>query len=153
MNTPGLLTDAQLNAYFKTSKKLIEALNSDACMVWSIKTISEVNLSVRHSLEGKFKACSDKGYNAAKIGGTYTFWISKLKPAFALLPRDFCINEYIALHAGFAYVRERTQIIINLSRSEMCDICDTLRFHTSSPHTLTHIFELWIARENLKSAI
>lgn len=115
MNILGLLSDEQLSRYFKLAKEIIEESNEKACVVWSEKTISEVNLSVAHSLEGKFKACGGTGYNASKIGGAYTFWIAKLKPAFALLPRDFCVNEYVGLHAGFAYVRERTKIAIKLS--------------------------------------
>lgn len=113
-------------------------------MAWSNKSISQVNLSVAHSLEGKFKSCNDNDPRASKIAATYTFWMAKLKPAFALLPKDFSVNEYIALHAGFAYVRERAKIVIKLYGPEMCDICDTLRFHTSSPHMMMQLSELWI---------
>ncbi len=30
------------------------------------------------------------------------------------------------------------------SGDELSAICETLRYHTSSPHTMTHLYEGWI---------
>lgn len=152
MGNPTLFTDGQLESFFIIAKANIERAIKEASVVWAQKTISEINMAVAHSLEGKFMACAEDGYNAAKIGGVYAFWIAKLKPVFAYSPHhDFAINEYIALHAGFSFVRERLGLSILLSENEMRDFCNTLRFHTSSPHTMVHIFSLLIERARLKS--
>lgn len=154
MGEPTLLNDDQLEAFFKIAKTNIELSFNDAGMIWTKKSLSEINMSVAHSLEGKFMSCAEDGYNAAKIGGVYAFWIAKLKPALAFLPRDFALNEYIALHAGFSFVRERIDIkVLPLNGKEMKDFCDTLRFHTSSPHTMVHMFALWIERAKLRKDI
>ena len=145
-----ILTDSQLESFFTVAKANIERDFMEAAVIWAEKAISEINMAVAHSLEGKFRACTEAGYNAAKIGGVYAFWIAKLKPVFAYLPRDFAINEYIALHAGISFVRERLDLQISLEGKEMWDFCDTLRFHTSSPHTMVHIFALWIERAKLR---
>lgn len=147
MNRGILMTDEQIARHFQAAKPIVERGIPEMCLVWPRKAISEVNVCVLRSLESKFRACAEDGFSVAKVAGCHTFWIAKLKPAFALLNRDFALNEYVALLAGISYVRERMGLQIVLTGDEMRNMCDTLRFHTSSTHMLTHIFAGWIERE------
>ncbi|MBQ9407421.1 MAG: hypothetical protein IJU37_11885 [Desulfovibrio sp.] len=116
--------------------------------LWSNAILSEVNPNVERSLNSKFSGCNGK-YGEAKIAGLYTFWIAKLKPAFSL-EGGRVVNERLAFSVGFSYIRERLSIDICLNAEEMENVHNTLRYHTSSPHTMMHLYEGWIERERLR---
>lgn len=102
------------------------------------------------SLLKKYSGCKD-GFMASKIAGLYAFWIAKLKPGFTIITNYRAINEYAGILTGQAYIYERLGISIKLDRYELLEIVTTLRYHTSSPHTMMHIFKLWSEREKLKT--
>lgn len=145
-----ILPDNDLASVFKKVKTVVEEKHPTVFFDWSRPVLSEITPNVERSLKGKFQGC-DEGYAAAKIAALYTFWIAKLKPAFSIMSTHFGLNEWIALCVGFAIVRERLGVSIRLSQAELLDICDTLRYHTSSPHTMLHIFIGWIEREKLRN--
>lgn len=116
---------------------------------WSNAVLSEVVPNVERTLRSKFVSCNGK-YSEAKIAGLYTFWIAKLKPAFSI-EASRIVNEKLALSVGFAYLWERLSLAIRLNPDEAESIYNTLRYHTSSPHTMMHIYEGWIDREKLRT--
>jgi hypothetical protein len=145
------LTDEFLEQVFRRCKEIIESQNDKIFFNWSRTALSEVTPNVKRSLHKKFKGCEEEGYSAAKIAGLYTFWIAKLKPGFSILETTLVLNEYLALCVGIAIIRERLSIEIKLDENEFLGMCDALRYHTSSPHMLMNLYELWIEREELKS--
>lgn len=150
MDVSKWLIDEDHIAYtFKETKTILEAYNKTIFVDWIRPVLEEVNANVTRSLLRKFSACDD-GFKAAKIAGIYAFWIAKLKPMFTIITNFRTLNEYVGLMVGIAYVKERLGIDIKLEREELLEMCDTLRYHTSSPHTMIHIFTLWIERQKLK---
>lgn len=141
--------DSKIEEIFRKAKHIIEQRDRNIFFDWSRIVIGEITPNVTRTLNNKFQACNDR-YKATKIAGLYTFWTAKLKPGFGIMTNSLFINEYLALVLGFSIVRERLDITISLDKDELLDICDTLRYHTSSPHTLMHIFEGWVERERLR---
>ena len=152
INTQWELSDEFLETIFGYQKKRLECENKQIFFDWSRAALSEVTPNVKRSLDKKFRRCDD-GYTAAKIAGLYTFWIAKLKPGFGIIDNHLIINEYLALCVGFAIINERLSIRIKLEKNELLNMCDALRYHTSSPLMLMNLYELWVAREELKLKI
>lgn len=141
-----------INAHFKEVQDYLSTTNKPTTFSWSETVVSEIMPNVARSLSNKFKAC-ENGYSAAKIAALYTFWIARLKPGFGLEKAPLYVNEYLALKVGFSIVHERLNIDITLTRDEMLLICDILRYHTSSPHMLLNLYNVWIEREKLKTCL
>lgn len=150
-----LIPDKKLSEFLGALRhQLQESKNPDASSIgWSTPTLEEINPNVIRSLSKKYRACEDNGFKAAKIAGLYAFWIAKLKPVFSPFNAFRCLNEYAALNVGIGYINERINIEITLDNEEVLDLCDTLRYHTSSPHALMHLFTLLIEREKLKHRV
>jgi hypothetical protein len=144
------LPDSYLEKIFRKHKKFLESQNKNIFFDWSRPVLSEVSPNVARSLHKKFSACED-GYSAAKIAALYTFWIARLKPGFGIMSTHIVVNEYLGLAIGFAIIRERIGIDIILSPDELLDMFDTLRYHTTSPHMLMHMYGMWIEREKLRT--
>lgn len=144
------LPDEFLESVFRKCKEIIQAQNDQVFFDWSRPTLSEVTPNVRRSLSKKFRNCNE-GYSAAKIAGLYTFWVAKLKPGFGIMTTHLVLNEYLALAVGFAIISERLSIEIKLDKDELLGMCDALRYHTSSPHMLMNLYNLWIQREKLRN--
>lgn len=139
-----------LKAYFSQAKERLKKENPPTQFNWSDTVLSEIAPNVDRSLHGKFPAC-DPEFSAIKIGALYTFWIAKLKPGFGLERAPLDINEYLALKTGLSIIDERLDIKIKLSDDEILEICDTLRYHTTSPNSLTLLFSAWTDREKVRS--
>lgn len=143
------IPDDKIADSFRYIKRVLEAQNGTIFVEWSRPVLEEVSPNVARSLLKKYSACKD-GFKASKIAGLYTFWIAKLKPGFTIITDFRAINEFAGLQTGIAYIYERTGVEIHLEKEELLEIVNTLRYHTSSPHTLMHIFELWIERERMR---
>lgn len=153
-----LIPEDKLSAFFGALREQLQENlnpeNPDASIIgWSTPTLEEINPNVRRSLKNKYRACEDKGFKAAKIAGLYAFWIAKLKPIFSPFTSFRGLNEYAGLNVGIGYINERLDIEITIDRDEVFDMCDTLRYHTSSPHAMMHLFMLLIERESLKKKL
>ncbi len=147
-----VLPDEVLSAYFKQAKTRIEKNNDKIFFDWSRPVLSEISPNVERSLNGKFASCEEEGYSAIKIAAIYTFWIAKLKPGFTILETAVAVNEWLGLVVGIGIIRERLGVDICLSQDELVSVCETLRYHTSSPHMLYHLYSGWIERERLRQA-
>lgn len=134
---------------FRYIKLTLEADYPAIFVDWSRPVLEEVTPNVARSLLKKYSGCKE-GFKAAKIAGLYAFWIAKLKPGFSIITNFRAINEYAGVMTGQAYIYERLGVSIQLDRDELLEIVNTLRYHTSSPHAMMHIFNLWIERERLK---
>lgn len=138
--------------HLKAIKVRLENEKPSVTFDWSNTVVSEITPNVERTLSKKFKACHEN-YNEPKIAGLYSFWISKLKPAFGLEKSPLYANEYLALKIGLSLISERLKLDISLNRQEFITICDTLRYHTSSPHMLYNLYNLWIEREKLRNCL
>lgn len=147
-----IIPDDKIAAVFSSMKSILESRDKTIFFDWTRSTLEEVTPNVRRSLAHKYNGC-EEGYRASKIAGLYAFWIAKLKPAFSIIANFRALNEYAGLQTGIAYIKERLNIDIKLDRDELLEICETLRYHTSSPHTMMHIFALWVEREKLRNAL
>lgn len=136
--------------YFSQVKERLKKENPPTQFNWSDTILSEIAPNVERSLNNKFPACST-GYSNIKVAALYTFWLAKLKPAFGLERAPLFVNEYLALKTGLSIIAERLGISVDLSRDEVLEICDTLRYHTTSPNSLTLLFSSWIDREKARS--
>lgn len=149
MSAEWAIPDDGMEKIFRRTKYQLQQQNQKIFFDWSRPALSEITPNVARTLERKFQAC-EPGYSATKIAALYAFWIAKLKPGFGIMTNHLVINEYLALAVGFAIIRERIGIDIHLSQGELLGICETLRYHTSSPHTMMHIFNGWVEREKLR---
>lgn len=104
---------------------------------------SEITASTKRSLGKKYPNLHN-GYNAEKLAGFFCFWICKLKPFHA--QQKTRINEAIGLLVGSAIIYKRCGIVIQFPNGELLDAINTLRYHTSSPHMLTLLFQSWKER-------
>lgn len=137
---------------FRYIKKTLQENDPTIFVDWSRPVLEEVTPNVARSLLKKYSGCKD-GFMASKIAGLYAFWIAKLKPAFTIITNFRAINEYAGIITGQAYIYERLGIEIKLEKDELLEIVNTLRYHTSSPHTLMHIFKLWTEREKFRHPV
>lgn len=150
-----LIPDEEIAAAFDAMREILRELGDSKVpgsspIIWSNSTLEEVTPNVIRSLRNKYAACAVKGFNTAKVAGLYTFWIAKLKPIFSPFSTSRGINEFAAINVGLAYIYERLGLEIDIS-NDIQELCDSLRYHTSSPHALMHIFQLLIDREQVKN--
>lgn len=153
--TTYLIPEKALSKTFDTIRMQLKTSenpdNPDASIIgWSTPTLQEINPRVMRSLENKYSACQKSGFKAAKVAGLYAFWIAKLKPIFSPFTHFRGLNEYAGLNVGIGYITERINIEISIDKEEVFDLCDTLRYHTSSPHAMMHLFTLLTERQKLK---
>lgn len=146
-----LIKEENMALNFKGIKQILETRDATIFVDWTRASLEEINANVTRSLLKKYGACKH-GPNAAKVAGCYAFWIAKLKPMFTVITNFTTINEYAGIATGISYIQERLGVQIRLDRDETLNICDTLRYHTSSPHAMSHMFTLWAEREKLKSS-
>lgn len=147
-----LIDTRKIEINFRDIKNILEKRDNTIFVSWTQAALDEVNANAERSLLKKFSACED-GFMSAKVAGIYAFWIAKLKPMFTIITNFTAINEYAGIATGIGYIWERIGVRIRLERNEIVDICETLRYHTSSPHAMMHIFSLWIERENLRTGL
>lgn len=147
---PWAVSDEVINFYFKRVQKWLQPETAEGLFIYSNAVLSEITPNVERSLKKNFVACH-KGYSAAKLAGLYSFWTAKLKPGVAPFNTKLpIVNEIAAIALGIGIVKDRLNVDLNISTQEFHAICDTLRYHTSSPHTMMHIYEQWIEREILR---
>ena len=144
-----ILTDQNLRVY---SQDFLESMHIENAL-YSNKIIAEINVNVLRSLHKKFIACKD-GYAIAKIAGAYAFWIAKLKPLFAVNSRLF-INEAFAFIVAATIISDKIHINIPLQYDgfNVKIFLETIRYHTTSPRAMTHLFESLIVIGRLRSEI
>ncbi len=153
-----LFSDSKMSDFFVAMQENLRKSNEKKGLpptpfTWSNSVLEEITPNVVRSLRNKYRACEKKGFNAAKIAGLYTFWIAKLKPIFSPFTASRALNEFFALNVGVAYIQERTQVQIHIQSEELVELCTSLRYHTSSPHALMHLFQLLIEKAKLKQQL
>lgn len=105
--------------------------------------VSEIVATVERSLNKKYPA-HEKGYSAEKLAGAYTFWIAKLKPLYVAAGEGVKINEVAAIATGAIILKKLCKKDIVFDKKRHTDLQNMLRYHTTSPHSLTSLFTCYV---------
>ncbi len=151
-SNPDLLPNYFLTQFFAQVKNRLKKEQPAIRFTWSNMVLEEINPNVERTLSKKFANC-DNGYKATKLAAAYCFWIAKLKPGFGTDAAPLYVNEYLGYKVAMTIMEDRLSLKMVPSQDAVMDLCDVLRYHTTSPSILTELFTAWENESRLSQNI